>query len=198
VATLRSTFSEETAVLYVPVGCHSLANSIPRGAAIVGDPALPGDKRVTVYFVDDVEPNAGMLTLADRALCGIGRMMRKAPENCLILPRETLLVVGTVDGSDDRIILTGPQSERVVADWLGMPRLPRAELRETGKVLTGREVTQIEAAGPARLDPVSFQILLERGGVRSEDEEWIGADGRRTPHAEEALIWALEVIAREL
>jgi hypothetical protein len=195
---VRPTFSEETAVLYVPVGCHPLANSIPRGAAILGGPALPGDKKVTVYFVDDVEPNADMLTLADRALCGIGRMMRKAPENCLILPREVLLVVGAVDGSADRIFLTGPQSERVVADWLGTPRLPRAELCETGKVLTGSEVTRIEAAGPARLDPVSFQILLERGGVRSEGKEWITADGRRMPHAEEALIWALEVIAREL
>jgi hypothetical protein len=152
---------------------------------------------VEVYLVDAIEPLAGMLTLADRALCASGRMLRRADQGFRIAPREALVVVGTIDGNAGRISLTGPLSERAVADWLGMARLDRAELKETGRALTGREVIRVETVGPACLDPASLQVLLRRGGMRPEGEEWIAGDGRRTDIVDEALIWALEEIARE-
>lgn len=138
-----------TTVLYVPVGGHPLTVTIPRGAAIVSKPELPCEEVVTVYFVDAVEPRAGMLTLADRALCAGGRMLRKGTQDRLILPRSALEVVGAIDGDEGRITLTGPHSERAVADWLGRARLERAELCETGRLPTGQEVVRIEAVVPS-------------------------------------------------
>lgn len=193
---VRSTLSRSIRILYVPRGGHPLTATIPRGAAIVGPPAGSSGE-VEVHFVDAIEPLAGMLTLADRALCASGRMLRRADQGFLIVPRETLVVVGTIDGNTGRITLTGPLSERAVADWLGTARLDRGELRETGRALTDREVIRVETVGPACLDPTSLQVLLRRGGIRPAGEEWIAADGRRTDIVEEALIWALEEIARQ-
>lgn len=193
---VRSELSRSIRILYVPRGGHPLTATIPRGAAIVGPPALSSGE-VKVHFVDAIEPLAGMLTLADRALCASGRMLRRADQGFRIAPREALVVVGTIDGDAGRITLTGPLSERVVADWLGTARLDRAELKETGRTLTGREVIRVETVGPACLDPTSLQVLLRRGGIRPEGEVWITADGRRTDIVDEALIWALEEIARE-
>jgi hypothetical protein len=196
-AEVKARLSPVTTVLYVPVGGHPLTVTIPRGAAIVGKPELPCEEVLTVYFVDAVEPLAGMLTLADRALCAGGRILRNATQDRLILPRSALEVVGVIDGDEGRVTLTGPHSERAVADWLGSARLERAELSETGRSPTGREVIRIETAAPARLDPASLQVLLRRGGVRAEGEGWVVADGRCTLDTAEALVWALEVIARE-
>ena len=186
-----------SALLYVPVGGDLLTRAIPRGAAIVGRPGLPCEEAVTVYFVDAVEPQTDLLTLADRAQCAGGRMLRKATQGRLTVLREALLLVGSIDGDARRITLTGPQSERAVADWLGVPRLDRAELNQTGGPPNGREVTRIETAAPAQLDPVSSRVLLRRAGIRTEGGEWVSTDGRRTADSAEALVWALEVIARE-
>jgi hypothetical protein len=189
--------AQGTALLYVPVGPDPLTLPIPRGAAIVGRPEPPCEGFLTVYFVDAVEPLAGLLTLADRALCAAGRMLRKAAQGRLALPRDALLLVGTIDGNEGRITLTGPQSERAVADWLGVVRLDRAELNGTGRLPSGREVTRIETNAPAQLDPESFGVLLRRAGITSGGGEWVSAGGRRTADASEALVWALEEIARE-
>lgn len=49
------------------------------------------------------------------------------------VPREALVVVGTFEPRSSRIILTGPQSERGVADWIGVPELDPAELKPGGR-----------------------------------------------------------------
>jgi hypothetical protein len=194
---LRARLSPSNALLYVPVGGDSRTAAIPRGAAIVGRPGLLCEEAVTVYFVDDVEPLVGLLTLADRAQCAGGRMLRRATQSRLTVSREALLLVGAIDGDEGRITLTGPLAERAVADWLGVARLDRAELNATGRSPSGREVTRIETNAPAQLDPDSFGVLLRRAGIRSEGGEWVSIGGRRTADAAEALVWALEVIAHE-
>ena len=46
-----------------------------------------------------------------------------------VVPRDALSVVGTFSLREGRIMLTGPSSERAVAEWLGALRLDPAELR---------------------------------------------------------------------
>ena len=62
-------------------------------------------------------------------------------------------------------------------------------------------VQAVAGSGPqelssARLDPALLWALLERGGVVAEGEEWLDTDGRRTTEVGNALIWALERLAR--
>lgn len=45
-----------------------------------------------------------------------------------MVPREALVVVGTFDLREGRIMVTGGQSERAVAAWIGVPHLCSAEL----------------------------------------------------------------------
>lgn len=96
-----------------------------------------------------------------------------------------------------RAALSGPQSERAVAEWLGSPQLDHAELRESGTLLSGHEVMSIEPPTTAtRLEPALLYALLERGGVEPDGEGWRAPDGRRTGTVGDALMWALERIAR--
>lgn len=48
----------------------------------------------------------------------------------------------------------------------------------------------------ARLEPALLYALLERGGIEPDGEGWRAPDGRRTVTVGDALIWALERIAR--
>ncbi|HWA53297.1 MAG TPA: hypothetical protein VG816_03915, partial [Solirubrobacterales bacterium] len=98
-----------------------------------------------------------------------------------------LIAIGTFDLRDRRIILTGPHSERAVAEWLGTVRLNPAELRpSTGAI----------GAGMATVDAGLLHELMQRGGVRAEGHEWVTTDGRRTSAVGDALLWALESIAQ--
>lgn len=184
-------------VLYVPA--DPLAARIPRGSAIVGEPRF-GASEVEVYFETGAPQPRGMHTLADRALSASGRMLERAVfGGCLLVPPETLTPVGVVKFTEGSIALTGPQSARAVADWLGTRRLDESELRESGAPLTGHELMGVATSTLVitRLKPGLLRTLLERGGVRADGEGWRGPDGRRTVAIGSALIWALERIAKE-
>lgn len=78
-----------------------------------------------------------------------------------------LIVVGTVNFAEGGVALTGPHSERAVAEWLGTSRLDRAELRESGVLLSGDEVMCQESPTAAtRIDPALLFALIERGGIK--------------------------------
>jgi hypothetical protein len=183
-------------VLYVPAGGRSTAK-IPRGSAIVGEPRF-GAREVEVYFESAAPERRGLRTLADRALSASGRMLEHAVfGGCLLLPPKALTVVGILNFAEGSIALTGPQSERVVADWLGTPQLDQAELRESGSIVAqGHELMSTGPISTTHLEPALLYALLERGGVEPDGEGWRAPDGRRTVTVGDALIWALERIAR--
>jgi hypothetical protein len=89
---------------------------------------------------------------------------------CLLLPPKALTVVGILNFAEGSIALTGPQSERVVADWLGTPQLDQAELRESGIIVAGHELMSTGPISTTHLEPALLYALLERGGVEPDGE----------------------------
>lgn len=185
-------------IVYLPSGSDPSTARIVRGSAIVGQPQ-PGSDQVRIYFEGAIYDQLNVRALADRASHAAGRMVEEYPTTATgVVPRDALVVVGTFDLREGRILLTGPHSERAVADWLGVPRLDPAELRPSGQSTMGIRASA-EIASPFALAPVEpglLRSLMERGGVRPDGEEWVASDGRRTTAVGDALLWALESIAR--
>jgi hypothetical protein len=182
-------------ILYVPAGSRSTAR-IPRGSAIVGEPRF-GAREVEIYFESAAPERRGLRTLADRALSASGRMLERAVfGGCLLVPPKALTIVGTFNFAEGSIALTGPHSERAVADWLGTPQLDQGELRESGSIFAGHELMSTGPTSATHLEPALVYALLERGGIEPDGEGWRAPDGRRTVTVGDALIWALERIAR--
>lgn len=116
-------------IVYLPSGSDPATASIVRGSAIVGQPRAGSDE-VAIYFEGAIYDQRNVRTLADRAKHAAGRMVEEYPTTAMrVVPRDALIVVGTFDLREGRILLTGPHSERAVADWLGAPRLDPTELR---------------------------------------------------------------------
>jgi hypothetical protein len=175
-------------VVYLPASRATA--DIVRGSAVVGQPRPLADE-VKIYFEGSIYgAPQNVRTLADRARHAAGRMVEEYPTAAMrVVPRDALVAVGTFDLRSGRIMLTGPQSERAVADWLGMPQLDPTELRPTG---VGRPVVP---SAVAAIEPGLLRDLMERGGVRPDGDEWVASDGRRTAAVGDALLWALESIA---
>lgn len=186
-------------VLYIPAGGHRATAGIPRGSAIVGRPQAEVAE-VEIHFQAGGPDHHRRESLADRALIASGRLLEGVDgESSKSVPREALLVVGVFLFGEGRIVLTGKHSVRALADWLGLTRLGRAELRLEGAPQVGVQAvagTEAQEFSSARLDPALLWALLERGGVVAEGEEWLDTDGRRTTEVGDALIWALERLAR--
>jgi hypothetical protein len=185
-------------VLYVPSGGYSSTADIARGSAIVGE-LQAGAAEVEVYFEGAIFGQENMRTLADRATHAAGRMLeRYATTAARIVPRDALLAVGTFDFREGRIRLTGSDSERAVATWLGTPQLDPAELVQGAP---GRSTAAHAAAVPDVPVTVTRSLgeaLIERAGIRRErDGTWVDVEGRRTSAIAEALTWALVAIASE-
>jgi hypothetical protein len=116
-------------VVYVAAVDHPAVSGIAAGSAIVGRPE-PGADDVRIYFEGGVFGQAGMRTLADRAVYACGRLLEGYPTSAArLVPGDALVVVGTFDPVTSRIILTGRRSERAVAAWLGAPVLDPTELQ---------------------------------------------------------------------
>ncbi len=185
-------------VLYVPSGGYSATADIARGSAIVGEPGA-GAEKVEVYFEGAIFGQENMRKLADRATQAAGRMLeRYATTATRIVPRDALLAVGIFDFREGRIRLTGSDSERAVAAWLGTPQLDPAELVQGA---SGRCTTVHAAAVPDVPVTVTRSLgkaLIERAGIhRERDGTWVDSEGRRTSAIAEALTWALVAIASE-
>jgi hypothetical protein len=115
-------------VVYLPAPGHPATEEIQSGSAIVGRPE-PGADTVRVYYEGAFFGQVNMRTLADRAVHACGRLQHDYPTVAAkVVPRDALTVVGTFDPRSGRIMLTGMQSERAVADWLATPDLDPAEL----------------------------------------------------------------------
>lgn len=161
-------------VLYVPSGGYQATADIARGSAIVGEPRA-GAAEVEVYFEGAIFGQENMRTLADRATHAAGRMLeRYATTATRIVPRDALLAVGTFDFREGRIRLTGSDSERAVAAWLGTPRLDPAELAQSAG---GRRTAAHAAAVPDVPVTVTRSLgeaLIERAGIgRQPDGTWV-------------------------
>jgi hypothetical protein len=116
-------------VLYVPHGGYSATVDIARGSAIVGEHRAGAE--VEVYFEGAIYGQENMRTLADRATHAASRMLEGYTTSASrIVPRDALVAVGTFDFGEGRITLTGADSERAVAGWLGTPRFDPAELAQ--------------------------------------------------------------------
>ena len=183
-------------VLYVPHGGYSATADIARGSAIVGEPRA-GAAEVEVHFEGAIHGQENMRTLADRATHAAGRMLERFTTSAArIVPRDALLAVGTFDFVEGRITLTGADSERAVAAWLGTLRLDPAEQGARGRrtaphvaALPDVHVTVTHSLGEA---------LIERAGIRRDrDGSWVDIEGQRTSAIAEALAWALVAIAFE-
>ncbi|HEX4669296.1 MAG TPA: hypothetical protein VH275_04895 [Solirubrobacterales bacterium] len=174
-------------VLYLPTGGDPATADIVRGSAIVGRPRF-GSQEMTVYFEGTIYDHENVRTLADRATQAAGRLVERYPTVARrVVSRDALTAVGSFDLGRRRIILTGPHSERAVAEWLGTVRLDPAELRPSPGAI---------GAGMATVDAGLLHELMRRGGVRAEGHEWVTSDGRRTSAVGDALLWALENIAQ--
>jgi hypothetical protein len=116
-------------VLYVPGDPrHCTVDAITPGSAIVARPE-PGGDTVEVYFEGNTRGASNIRTYADRAYHASDRMLQSYPTSAKgTVPRDALVVVGTFHVARRRIILTGPTSERAVADWIGKGQLDPAEL----------------------------------------------------------------------
>jgi hypothetical protein len=110
------------------------------------------------------------------------------------VPRDALVAVGTFDPDSSEIVLTGEQSAAAVAEWLAMPQLDPSELRRgLEHPLTVRKLADPEIKVVVNGDLAL--ALIRRSGLRREDSEWVGPDGRRTAAVAEAVLWALLRIA---
>lgn len=183
-------------VLYVPSGGYSSTADIARGSAIVGEPRAGGAAEIEVYFEGAIFGQENMRTLADRAMHAAGRMLeRYATSAARIVPRDALVAVGTFDFYEGKITLTGTDSERAVAAWLGTLRLDPAELVQGSP---GRDTAAHAAAVPDVSVTVTRSLgeaLIERAGIRRDrGGAWVHSDGRRTSAITEALTWALVAI----
>ena len=185
-------------VLYVPVGGYSATAGIARGSAIVGKPGTGAE--VEVHFEGAIHGQENMRTLADRATHAAGRMLEGfATSAARIVPRDALLAVGTFDFGEGRITLTGADSERAVAAWLGMPRLDPAELAQGARrAARVPDVAHLVPDVTVTVNRSLGEALIERAGIEQCGERsWVDAQGRRTSAIAEALIWALVAIADE-
>jgi hypothetical protein len=182
-------------VLYVPSGGHSATADIARGSAIVGKPQADGTE-VEVYYEGAIFGQENMRTLADRATHAAGRMLeRYATTATRIAPRDALLTVGTFDFDRGCIQLTGSDSERAVAAWLGALRLDPTELAQSAR---GRRRAAHAGDVSVTVNRSLAEALIERASIRRKrDGTWVSADGRRTSAIAEALTWALVAIASE-
>lgn len=186
-------------VVYVPAGGHPATGGIARGSAIVGVPE-PGSEEVRIYFEGALYGQVDMVTLADRAVHAYGRLRERYPTLAKrMVPRVSLVAVGTFDEAGGRIILTGEQSASAVATWLGVPTLDPAELRRS--TLPRMDAAELAAHLAPDVEIVVNRglaaVLIRRAGMRREDREWVAPDSRRTSADAEALNWALVAIAAE-
>jgi hypothetical protein len=183
-------------VLYVPAGSRSTAR-IPRGSAVVAQPRC-GAHEIEVYFEGASPGRRGLRTFADRALSASGRLLERAVfGGCLLVPPTALTVVGVVNFPTGTIELTGPHSQRAVADWLGLPQLAPAELRESGGTIAENPTSPTAASCTGQLEPSLLRRVLKRGGITEDREGWRAPDGRRTTAVDDAFVWALERIAQD-
>ena len=185
-------------VLYVPAGGHPATVRIARGSAIVGQPRA-GSGEVGIYFEGAIFGQENMRSLADRATHAAGRMLERYPSAAtLVVPRNALLAVGIFDFQEGRIALTGSDSERAVAAWLGTLRLDPAELVRgvPGWCPTTQAIAKADVS--VAVSRSLGEALIERAGIRRGGGGiWIDLDGRRTSAIAEALTWALVAIASE-
>ena len=137
-----------------------------------------------------------MRTLADRATHAAGRMLeRYATTAARIVPRDALLAVGTFDFREGKIMLTGSDSERAVAAWLGTLRLDPAELAQGAR---GRRTAAHAGDVSVTVNRSLAEALIERAGIaRGADGAWVDAEERRTSAIAGALVWALVAIAEK-
>jgi hypothetical protein len=182
-------------VLYVPSGGFQATADIARGSAIVGEPRACAAE-VEVYFEGAVFGQENMRTLADRATHAAGRMLEHyATTTVRIVLRDALLAVGTFDFREGRIRLTGADSERAVAAWLGTLRLDPAELAQGAR---GRRTAAHSGDVSVTVNRSLAEALIGRAGIgRGGDGAWVDAEGRRTSAIAGALVWALVAIAEE-
>lgn len=184
-------------VLYVPSGGYPATADIARGSAIVGEPRAGTE--VEVYFEGAIFGQENMRTLADRATHAAGRMLeRYATTAARIVPCDALLAVGTFDFRDGRITLTGADSERAVAVWLGMPRLDPAEMAQGVRQAARPDVAPLAPDVTVTVNRSLGEALIERAEIGRDGEGlWVDGEGRRTSAVAEALIWALVAITEE-
>jgi hypothetical protein len=183
-------------VVYVPRGDYPSTADIARGSAIVGEPRTGAE--VEVYFEGAIFGQENMHTLADRATHAAGRMLeRYATSAARIVPRDALLAVGTFDFRSGRITLTGADSERVVAAWLGTPQLDPAELAQGARrAARAADIAHLVPDVTVTVNRSLGEALIERGGIERVGERcWVDARGHRTSAIAEALTWALVAIA---
>jgi hypothetical protein len=185
-------------VLYVPRGGYPSTSDLARGSAIVGEPRAGAE--VEVYFEGAIFGQENMRTLADRATHAAGRMLeRYATTAARMVPRDALLAVGTFDFRSGQITLTGADSERVVAAWLGTPQLDPAELAQGARqAARAADVAHLVPDVTVTVNRSLGEALIERAGIERGGERcWVDAQGRRTSVIAEALIWALVAITDE-
>jgi hypothetical protein len=88
------------------------------------------------------------------------------------VPPTALTVVGIVNFPTGTIELAGPHSQRAVADWLGLPQLAPAELRESGSTIAGNDPTSPTATCTGQLEHSLLRMVLKRGGIKQDREGW--------------------------
>jgi hypothetical protein len=116
-------------VVYVPADTGDEGLHIARGSGIVGEPK-PSSGTVLIYFEGAIYKPVNISTFADRVMHAYYRMTERAPTIAKDrVPVERLIPVGTLDPIRKQVTLTGPESERDLARWLGAENVEPRQLR---------------------------------------------------------------------
>jgi hypothetical protein len=114
-------------VVYVPAMNEQL--HIARGSGIVGEPSA-SSRTVLIYFEGDTHWPVNISTFADRVMHAYYRMVEHAPTVAKSrVPVSSVIPVGTFDPVREEVTLTGLESERDLARWLGTERVEPYQLR---------------------------------------------------------------------
>lgn len=73
-----------------------------------------------------------------------------------LVPRDAVSVVGTFSLREGRIMLTGPSSERAVAEWLGALRFDPPRLWATSAAVP---ITNLDKISPLTLRRLVYKLL---------------------------------------
>jgi len=119
-------------VVFVPREGDPTTKGIRKGSGIVGAP-LPGAERVVVDYEGTIYEQTEMARLADRVFYAHGRLVDRYPTvGRMVVPRTSLVDVGTFDPTSGTIAPVGEEAEAAMAAWLGSEQLDPAELARSG------------------------------------------------------------------
>jgi hypothetical protein len=114
-------------VVYIPAADAPEVADLAPGSGIVGE--RQDDGSVLIDFEGNLVGAPALELYANRVLKAAARQDARYPTRARrIVSDASLIAVGEFDSREQVVRLTGPDSERVVAEWLGLGEIDHTEL----------------------------------------------------------------------